>query len=154
MLRCIAIVAGFCVGYVFFEYVSNTISLHDARSNIAVLSTIMATLLGFMVSAAALLYAVANTALTRNLQRTGHFNKLLGEMFFCGAFLFCGVITCLIVIFWPESSITEIRSSSFGYFLTATLTVAAIGIFLLVPVGEKMWEILSNIKPDNPNQLE
>src|SRR4051812_12908200 len=53
----------------------------DVRNAVGVIVSASATLLGFLVSAGALLYAVASTTLARNLQRTGHFSRLLEDLF-------------------------------------------------------------------------
>jgi hypothetical protein len=91
-----------------------------------------ATMLGFLVSAGALIYAIAQTSLVKNLQRTGHIKRLLGTLFL-DAFLFflalCSALYCLLVV----HDIENIRA-------LVTLNVAALAG--LIPFGYTLWNLL------------
>lgn len=129
----------------------------DLRSAVGVIASVDATLVGFLVSAGALLYAVANTRLIRNLQRTGHFGRLVHNLCVdAGAFLVALIIS-LVCLFLPAApaiaigSVTLTKLQFASYFLVFTNAVA---FQLLLPVGWTMWLVLTNIEPDNPGTIE
>ncbi len=116
------------------------------RNAVNVVAGAAATILGFLVSAGALLYAVANTTLARNLQRTGHFNRLLADLFIAAScFLFALVVGLLALFLSPAKLEVGIRAMVFANVLA---------YLLLIPVGQKLWLLLSNIAPEKPGRLE
>lgn len=128
----------------------------DIRNAVNVIAGASATILGFLVSSGALLYAVMNTRLVRNLQRTKHFEKLLGSLFFDGLCFLVALIVGLLCLFLSDKAmLSEAQGVSW---LTAgiyTMIFAnAVAYILLVPLGHDMWILLSNIKPDDPETLE
>src|SRR4051812_36875209 len=64
-----AVLLSVWVVYVLHDYLL-LVAPGDLRNALGVVAGASATILGFLVSAGALLYAVANTRLARNLQRT------------------------------------------------------------------------------------
>lgn len=120
----------------------------DLRNAVNVLAGASATLLGFLVSAGALLYAVANTRLARNLQRTGHFQGLLRDLFTdAGAFLIA-LLVGLVCLFLPMSSVGERTLTKLEAGVYALVFTNALAYLLLVPVGWKMWLLLSSLRPE------
>ncbi|TGV09419.1 hypothetical protein E4695_04700 [Alcaligenaceae bacterium 429] len=126
---------------------------HVINTHIGTLISISTTLLGFSVSSAALLYAVADTRLARNLQRTGHFGTLLQSLFSCALFFFVSLSLGTVYLFLPnplfykEINLIEIVE----LFLTF---VIGLSYTSLIPLSGKFWLLLSNIRPDNPDKLE
>jgi hypothetical protein len=125
----------------------------DLRNAINVLAGADATLLGFLVSAGALLYAVANTRLVRNLQRTGHFNLLLSDLFWNSGLFLVSLCVCVAGLFVvapeapaPADKLFAVTRVALGLNVAAFLT--------LVPLGRNMWVLLANLKPDGGPGLE
>lgn len=127
---------------------------HDAETLRVVFSSsaaILATLLGFMVSAGALLYAVSNTRLARNTQRTGHFGSLLGDLFFSALALLIALTIATSGLFLASALLTTEQSSTTISCLVGFVVVSLIS---LLPLGHKMWLLLSSIEPENTNRME
>jgi hypothetical protein len=116
-----------------------------------------ATLLGFLVSAGALLYAVANTRIAGNLQRTGHFGRIVTDMTQCAASFLLALVGGMVCLFVPRdaAAIAEGLSRSWAA-VGAQILVGAnvIAFFLLLPVGHKMHLLLTSITPENPDKLD
>lgn len=100
-----------------------------------------ATMLGFLVSAGALVFAIAQTSLVQNLFRTGHLQRLLGALFL-DAVLFlvalCGALLCLMT----KLDIQYLR-------LLVALNASALAG--LIPVGYTMWNLLVAAGPKDKN---
>jgi hypothetical protein len=125
----------------------------DLRNAINVIAGVDATLWGFLVSAGALLYAVANTRLARNLQRTGHFNRLLVDLFLDSAAFLAALIATMFCLFLPEVNSLKEPLLPIGVWVSVFLNVVA--FLLLLPVGWKFWILLTNLEPDDqPTALE
>lgn len=113
-------------------------------------------MLGFLVSAGALLYAVSNTRLVRNIQRTGHFRSLLKDLFVAATAFLAAVVWGTICLFFAESPTQDgvqsglsITNAVYGLLFVTTLSY-----LLLLPVGWKMWLLLSHLTPDDTATLE
>jgi hypothetical protein len=152
LLRLAAVVIA-CIAVRVFSLADWSTREADLRNAVNVLATASATLLGFLVSAGALLYAVANTRLVRNLQRTGHFNALLRDLFAAaGAFLIALLIAlaCLFLPkIWPGR---QIEALLIGVEVLVFFNV--VSYLLLLPVGWKMWVLLSNLQPEGGSGIE
>ena len=124
------------------------LSGETARATAGSLMGANATLLGFLVSAGALLYAVSATTLAQNLMRTGHFRNLLRDLFVdAGAFLLA-LLASLLCMFLPASTADALSPLGYGLAVAAALTL--LSILLLLPVGRKLWLLLSNLSPTGP----
>lgn len=135
--------------YLTFGFINN-VSTEDLRDAIGTIAEASATLLGFLVSGGALLYAVANTTLARNLQRTGHFRDLLESLFVDAACFLVALVLGLASTLLPTRAIGD---SDWTYFIVgvhATLFASILAYLLLLPVGWKMWVLLSNLRPEGP----
>lgn len=98
-----------------------------------------ATMLGFLVSAGALVYAIAQTTLVQNLFRTGHLQKLLLALFLdAGLFLvaLCGALVGLLIK--PEL-----------VFLRLLVALNAAALAGLIPLGYTMWHLLISAGPSS-----
>lgn len=96
-----------------------------------------ATMLGFLVSAGALVYAIAQTSLVQNLFRTGHLQKLLTALFIdAGLFLvaLCGALLGLLMRLETD-------------YLRTLFALNAGALAGLIPVGYTMWHLLSSAGP-------
>lgn len=133
--------AGYCL-----PHVVGTLPTADLRNAVNVVAGASATLLGFLVSAGALLYAVANTALVRNLQRTGHFGALLVDLFVDAALFFLALIVGLAALFVPSES--GAVSDPLWWAMRLLVALNCLAYLLLAPVGLKMWWLLTSLSPD------
>lgn len=127
----------------------------DLRNAVSVIAGASATLLGFLVSAGALLYAVANTRLAENLQRTGHFRLLLKDLFVAAGCFLIALLFGFVCLFLPvEAAIGEhsLRTLELGVLTLVFLNVVAYA--MLLPVGFKLWILLSNLGPEPGSPLE
>ena len=157
MYRALAILLSAAAVAAFARLGPGALTSADLRSSLGVLVGASASLLGFLVSAGALLYAVSNTTLARNLQRTGHFQSLLGDLFSCagaffGALLISG--TCLFIPTQDTAAPLALGFSVLEIGLGAVIFTQFLAYLLLIPVGNKMWLLLSNIQPERPGRLE
>src|SRR5262245_45108406 len=103
--RVLALVVAIAAAF-YFSTGSFISSVGDLRNAVNGLVSSSATLLGFLVSAGALLYAVANTTLARNLQRTGHFRDLLEDLFLAAACFLAALVLGLACLFFDADSAT------------------------------------------------
>ena len=126
------------------------------RNAASVVASIDATLLGFLVSSAALLYAVANTRLVRNLQRTGHFTAVVRDLFIdSAAFLVC-LLVAMVCLVLPDKAQgdggAEIQYLRMG--VHVLMFCNAIAFLLLLPLAKQFWVLLTNLEPDGSGSLE
>lgn len=108
----------------------------DWRTFSGVLAAVSATIAGFLAAVAALLYAIEGTPLVRQLQSTGHVQRILFDLF-CGValWLFCltfGLLGCLPGFEEPAP------------IAMASLAFALAGILTFIPLGHSFWLLLSN----------
>lgn len=126
----------------------------DLKTIIGVFAGASATLLGFLVSTGALLYAVANTQLVRNLQRTSHFQRLLADLFVDAAAFLMALVVALACLMLTVPQKGDSGPNWVEYGLGAMLFCNVAAYLLLVPLGHKMWLLLSSLRPPNPGTLE
>lgn len=134
-----------------FHHLEPSLTYLELKSAFGILISAAATILGFLVSAGALLYAVTNTSLVNNLQKTGHFKSLLGDLFLCAGFFLVAVVLGLVCLFLPEKSAGTYDILGLG--AAALIFVNAVAYLLMLPVGWKMWLLLTSIKPSSPNRI-
>jgi hypothetical protein len=121
----------------------------DMRNVANVLAGVNATLLGFLVSAGALLYAVANTTLARNLQRTGHFGRLLGDLFASAGLFLAALVWSVIGLFIPERVDGFAPGALMWHVLAGMVFLNAAAFALLLPLGFKFWHVLVGLQPED-----
>lgn len=146
--RLFAIAAAGVVVYVFSTTTLATKEA-DLRNAVNVIAGTSATLLGFLVSAGALLYAVANTTLARNLQRTGHFQGLLDDLFVDATAFLAALLVGLTCLFLPDLAFPGSSATRLNVGIYVLVFANALAYLLLIPVGRKLWLLLSNIRPDS-----
>ncbi|SRR5258708_1962247 len=126
----------------------------DVRNAINVIAGASATILGFLVSSGALMYAVSNTMLARNLQRSGHFGRLLADLFFASGSFLVALIVGLVCLLLPATFLSESKLTPLDLGMDALIFFNVLSYLLLIPVGNKMWLLLSNVTPDRFGTLE
>src|SRR5437016_1740825 len=102
------------VAVYYFTRVGLVTEVQDLRAAVNTLVGASATLLGFLVSAGALLYAVSNTTLARNLQRTGHFNRLLEDLFIAAGAFLVALMVGMLCLFLPATPFGEVGITKLG----------------------------------------
>ena len=112
-------------------------ALHNASSAFA---GVTATMLGFMIAALSILTAVANQKLLRNMQRTGHYKKLLHELYHTSAAYAAGMVASLTSIFLSAPYIS--------WSMTLTIFAVTYSTLMIISVGHKFWVVLINLHPD------
>lgn len=143
-----AVVVAF--GTVWVAYAQFPADVAVLRNAVGIIAGAAATLLGFLVSTGALLYAVSSTTLAQNLQRTGHFRNLLVDLFVDATCFLAALIVSLICLFLPEASTQPFFARPLTMGSLIMVFCNALAYLLLLPVGWKMWLLLSSIKPDTP----
>lgn len=137
-----------------YLFSGTTFAEQDLRNIVTVLVGVSGTILGFLVAAGALLYAVANTSLVRNLQRTGHFNRLLGDLFVSSGFFFGALGVGVLCLYLPHAKRWGMNASMLELGVQALTFATVLAYLLLIPLGHKMWLLLSNLAPDSASRLE
>jgi len=154
--RFFAVFAAAGATYAFSTLTKSGSTFEGLTNGLSVMTSSSATILGFLVSAGALLYAVANTTLARNLQRTGHFQRMLGDLFFCASTFLASLLIGFVCLFLSVSPSSEVSNSNIRFLVSsgAFVLVSSYAYLMLIPLGYKMWLVLSNITPSRPGTLE
>lgn len=153
--RASALVIGILSAVWFAKSGADAIPPADMRAALGVLVGCAAAILGFLVSAGALLYAVANTTLARNMQRTGYFQSLLADLFIAAGSFFLSLAVGAINLFIPSTPSDLLTGfSHFEIGMMGFVFCNASAYFMLIPLGHRMWLLLSNLEPENPKSLE
>lgn len=112
------------------------------------MSSVSATMVGFLVAIGALLYTVANTPLVSFLRRYGVEKRILFDLFGATLFWLIALFFSIFAIF-PMAPLSPTTSGilSFGFSIS--------GLLSFLPIGYSLWMILSNIdaKPGNKATL-
>ena len=153
-LRACGVVAAASATYALAQLDMGANSGINARDAVGVVVGAAATMLGFLVSSGALLYAVANTRLVRNLERTGHFRGLLEDLFVDAALFLAATALGVACLFLPDAPWQDHSYSLFRTGLHVLGFAFSLACIFLLPVGWKMWLLLSNLAPDDTQRLE
>lgn len=105
------------------------------------LSSVMATLLGFVLAALAILATIANTRLVRNMRRTGHYFVLLQRMYGCIVACGAGILLAVTLILVND----PIR---LGAYLLAGWSCLCAAV--IIDMSRKLWMVLTHLNPDAP----
>lgn len=116
----------------------------DLRNAVNVLAGADATMLGFLVSSGALIFAVAQTTLVRNLYRMGHIQRFLHALFFDAAIFLSALTVALASLLLPER-LNE--APLLWHAVRALLALNAAALWALVPVGYTLLHLLLNVGP-------
>lgn len=118
----------------------------DVRGAVNAMLGMDATMLGFLVSTGALIFAVAQTSMLRNLYRTGHIPRLLAALFIDAAWFLAALCAALVGMLIEPAAPDMLR------FLVA-INVGALAA--LLPVAHTMWHLLLNAGPtDGPLEFK
>lgn len=150
--RPLAVVVAAFSGGALVRFCGAEITGEGARATAGTLVGANATLLGFLVSAGALLYAVSATTLAQNLMRTGHFQNLLKDLFLDSAAFLAAFVASLVCMFLPAVAPPHGALSPLAQGLAVTGALTVLAVLLLLPVGRKLWLLLSNLSPGGPLQ--
>lgn len=130
-------------------------SANTIRENLTVIIGTSSTLLGFLISSGALIFAVGQTPLIRNLYRTGHMQRLLTNLHFAGICFFGATCSGFFAMYKPS------LSTAFGivlpnqYVVSVAMMLFATGLFLLVPACQTLYSILlSQAPPDTKLEID
>lgn len=74
----------------------------DLRQIASTAAQIAATMMGFLLAALAILASIANMRLLKNMQRTGHFQVLLGRMIITAVYFFVELVFCMTALVIPD----------------------------------------------------
>lgn len=115
-------------------------TLEYKRTTAASAAAIAATMLGFLLAALAILASIAGQRLVRNMQRTGHYSKLLKLFFWNTAAYF---LTLMI-----SSSAVVLPAAAVPILFIATCSAFVFSSLMLIDIGYRFWLVLSNLTPD------
>jgi uncharacterized membrane protein len=148
----VAVFVGMAAGIAFYIWPTLS-STSDFRAIGTTLTSVAATLLGFLIAALALLASVSQHWFIRNLQRTPHFNGVLRDLYFsCAVFLLalvCGVISLLAPVPSVQQQTEHIVIAGTPLHIVTCLLLGLISAAFVTmwPVGRKFWFILVNLRP-------
>lgn len=115
--------------------------LASVTTAMGVLAQIAATMLGFMMAVLAILASIANTRLVRNMQRSGHFHRMLVRIFVDNLGFACLTLSALAISFRPDK-VLVLAPWVFG--VTAFSSMLFLGALVM------LWQTLANLKPSSP----
>lgn len=104
---------------------------------ISVLSSVSATLLGFIIAAATLLISLIDRPFIKNLNRTGHMSQLWRQLVGSGAGMLLALISCLVALTLSDKLAIYSIAVSFAF-----LSVAA---FDLIDCTTKLMKVMARI---------
>ncbi|WP_131176925.1 hypothetical protein [Phytopseudomonas dryadis] len=104
---------------------------------ISVLSSVSATLLGFIIAAATLLISLIDRPFIRNLNKTGHMSQLWRQLVGSGTGMLLALIACLVAMTLNEKHAVYSIAVSFSF-----LAVAA---FDLIDCTTKLMKVMARI---------
>lgn len=99
-------------------------SASDLRSIASTFAGIAGTLLGFMIAALSILTAVMDRRLVANLRKTGHYDRLLHELYMASAMYLVALVLSLVTLFLGP------RAILYGTVLTVASMVSATVLFV------------------------
>jgi hypothetical protein len=127
----------------WLAYRSGTIAAFTVdykRSTAGSIASIAATMLGFLIAALAILASIAGQRLVRNMQRTGHYTKLL-KLFFWSA-------TAYLVTLIVATSALVLPPATVPALFIATCSTFVFSGLMLFDIGYRFWLVLSNLTSD------
>lgn len=98
-----SLVVGTLGSVAIHHWMNACFSSEELRTIAGTAAQISATMMGFLLAALAILASIANMRLLRNMQRTGHYQVLLGRMLVSAAMFFLLLIFSMSVLVVPDS---------------------------------------------------
>ncbi len=94
----------------------------DKLRNIAgTFAAVAGTLMGFMIAALSILTAMVNRRLIANLRQTGHYNRLLHELFLASAAYLVTLILALVSLFLSDAWVLQSVALATAAMIAATV---------------------------------
>lgn len=110
----------------------------DVRLIAATYSAVAGTMLGFLVAALAILTAVLNRRLMQNMIKTGHYYRLLSELYWASSFFLSTLIISLASLFLN------------GIYLCGGVSIASgtlsVAVLLLMAAGRKFMLVMEYLR--------
>ncbi len=103
------------------------------------------TMFGFMLAMLAILVSVSDRRLLRNMNKTGHLQRLLANVYWTGGYFGVSMIVSLAALF--------LTGKLLGFFLGAATGMLAGALYRLFFVGRTFWRVLT-ISPSGETALE
>jgi hypothetical protein len=132
----VGIVGGWAVHALGVPHIESS----DLRQIASTAAQIAATMIGFLLAALAILASIANMRLLRNMQRTGHFQVLLGRMIVAAIYFFLALVFCMTALVIPDQVPYAIP-------IGAGLLIAS--CFALADATWKFSVVLFSLKPES-----
>ncbi|EAR6586383.1 hypothetical protein FHE25_24255 [Salmonella enterica] len=101
------------------------------------LSSVFATLLGFIITAIALLASLLDKPLLKNMQKTGHYRRLMTDAFDTCLVLLVLVLTCLIGLMLQSRPQEVVAAIIIG--------LIVISVLCLLQTGRRLFNIINVI---------
>ncbi|RKO76177.1 hypothetical protein C5E00_04965 [Pectobacterium parmentieri] len=98
------------------------------------LASVFATLLGFIITAVALLVSLLDKPLLRNMQKTGHYRRLMTDAFDTCLMLLILVLTCLIGLM--------LHTKFQGLAITVLIGIVTTSVMCLLRTGRRLFNII------------
>ena len=113
-------VVGIAVGWLYWRQLPH-MPVAAIPNLMTTLAGVFATLLGFIITAITLLASLLDKPLIRNMQKTGHYRRLMTDAFDTCMVLLVVVMTCLVGLMLTESWQTKAIAVITGLVMTAVL---------------------------------
>jgi hypothetical protein len=127
------------ITYIYIYLSSSEIFALDGEHNITIMSTISqigATMMGFMLTALAILASISDKPLVKNMKVQGHYDDILNHLMIAALFYLSAFIISLIALSFNATAI------NWKYFLLAILVGAIVATIQII---YKLKMILHNI---------
>lgn len=98
-----SIIIGSAVTFLYHKY--GVLSPEQIYTVSGVVTGLTATLLGFIITVAALIFALLDRTLVKNLRATGHYGVLMRDATFCCLLLLLSCVVSLACLVFPPGSV-------------------------------------------------
>lgn len=130
------VIAAAAVAGLFVRY-GKDLSLEKLHGIAGVIAGVSGTLLGFLITAVALLTAIMDRTLVANMRKTGHYQRLVFDSFSTCAALLGTVVTSILSLF--------LDGCLHYVVFTLMLFVLCLGVLYAVEAGRRFSNVISNL---------
>lgn len=120
----IRLLCAIAAGYLAWSGIAEK-SAQDLVSIASSFASVSGTLFGFLLAALSILTALSDRLLVANMIKTGHYKKLLHELYMAASFYLAVVIISLAALFVPNESLPWLVIIAASLMVTATLVFAS-----------------------------
>ena len=138
LVNCLFLTFGLASAYFYWPNQGGKEVISDWKAFTTVMSSVAATMVGFLVAVGALLYTVANTPLVSFLRKHGVEKRILFDLFSATCFWLICLFFSIFANF-PMANISPEISGIIGFGFSIC------GLLSFFPIGYSLWMILSNI---------